>query len=161
LSDNHLWNNRNCSDKDIFFVSKKIIDKYNQSLNNLKMGVDYYVYTYLEIFYEDGESSYFEIDSKGHYYGYIEVDTSDSDSEGSRKRAEEENSRQKREEFAKYKSKKVLYEDGTWKISSQDKIKEYLEIINDHHNSKNLYEEIKYDFDDVKKVVKSTFAEER
>lgn len=118
------------------------------------MGVDYYVITRLVVTFTDDEKSYIELCRQGHYYYYSMADY-DSDSEGAKQRADEENNRQRQAELDKYADKKILYENGIWKITSQDKIKEYTNLV----VKKPTYNP--HNWEDVVSIVKRTFAEER
>lgn len=123
------------------------------------MGVDYYIKTFLEILYTNGEKDYIELSSEGRYYAWLQV-SYDSDSEGARERAEKEEDRLRREELAKHNDTKLMYLDNHWYITSQSKIELYEQLI--------LEKQIKVEEwsdrlvgADVKSIEKVTYAIER
>ena len=92
------------------------------------MGADFYIRTLLVVVYSNGQKDYIEIESTKGYFAST-CDSYDSDSEGAKSRAKLEYENKKKNELNSYSQSKLLYDNGKWLISSEDKITFYEQHI--------------------------------
>lgn len=119
------------------------------------MGVDYYIITTLKITYTNDENDYIDLSKEGKFFWH-EV-SYDSDSEGARERAFEEEKKLQEKELASHNEEKLLFVDGQWHITSQSKIEDYKELISERRAQTASYTD-RFVGADVKSIKKIKYA---
>lgn len=120
------------------------------------MGVDYYIITTLKITYNNDEKDYIDLSKQGKYYFWHDIKY-DSDSEGDRERAYEEEKKLQEKELASHNEEKLLFLDGEWHITSQSKIEQYKELISERRTQTASYTD-RFVGADIKSIKKITYA---
>ena len=114
------------------------------------MGVDYYIITTLKITYTNDEKDYIDLSKQGKFFWH-EV-SYDSDSEGDRERAFEEEKKLQEKELASHNEEKLLFLDGEWHITSQSKIEDYKELISERRAASYTDRFVGADVKSIKKI---------
>lgn len=111
------------------------------------MGCDYYVVTQLDVYtVKDGDDyESIELSREPHYYAW---DSYDSDSEGERQAYY----RRRHEEMNRYDKEKLIYENGEFIITNEDKHAWYKKLVEDRLN---------IEFAKVSKIVKNSYCQQR
>lgn len=119
------------------------------------MGVDYHIYTNLEVTFDDGEKRFIQIGSMGQYY-LDYYGKYDSDEEGAKEKYEDEKEQYYAEQLREHSSKKDLFRDGQWVITSKEKIAEYQQrILSDLKKEETYNEDISKYIENFPKNIKT------